>query len=210
MSKTRETKQERIVRMTERERPIWEAGALVGGVDEAGRGPLAGPVVAACVVMPPEPLLLDVNDSKKVAEKKRETLCQEILRTAVSVGVGVASVEEIDRLNIKQAARLAMKRAIEQANPARIFVDAEQDLDVSMPQEGIVHGDAVSYSIAAASIVAKVVRDGMMRELDAQYPQYGFAQHKGYGTQAHYEALHAFGPCPAHRKLFIRSAFLPR
>ena len=147
------------MRMTERERPLWEAGALVGGVDEAGRGPLAGPVVAACVVMPPEPLLPDINDSKKVAEKKREALCEEILRCAVSVGVGVASVEEIECLNIKQAARLAMKRAIELAKPARVFVDAERGLDVSVPQEGIVHGDAVSYSIAAASIVAKVTRD---------------------------------------------------
>lgn len=210
MAGKRETKQERLMRMTERERPIWEAGALVGGVDEAGRGPLAGPVVAACVVMPPEPLLPDINDSKKVAEKKREALCEEILRCAVSVGVGVASVEEIETLNIKQAARLAMKRAIELAKPARVFVDAERDLDVSVPQEGIVHGDAVSYSIAAASIVAKVTRDRMMLELDAQYPQYGFAQHKGYGTQAHYEALRAYGPCPAHRRLFIRSAFAPK
>ena len=125
-------------------------------------------------------------------------------------GVGVASVEEIESLNIKQAARLAMKRAIELAKPARVFVDAERGLDVSVPQEGIVHGDAVSYSIAAASIVAKVTRDRMMLELDAQYPQYGFAQHKGYGTQAHYEALRAYGPCPAHRRLFIRSAFAPK
>lgn len=193
------------------ENELLTAGyTAVCGVDEAGRGPLAGPVVAACVVMPPEPLLPDINDSKKVAEKKREALCEEILRCAVSVGVGVASVEEIETLNIKQAARLAMKRAIELAKPARVFVDAERDLDVSVPQEGIVHGDAVSYSIAAASIVAKVTRDRMMLELDAQYPQYGFAQHKGYGTQAHYEALHAYGPCPAHRRLFIRSAFAPK
>ena len=206
MATRRETKQERLLRLTERERPIWEAGALVGGVDEAGRGPLAGPVVAACVVMPPAPLLPDVNDSKKVAEKTRERLFDEICRTALAVGVGVATVEEIETLNIKQAARLAMKRAIEQAAPARVFVDAERDLDVEVPQEAIVHGDAVSYSIAAASIVAKVTRDHMMQELDAQYPQYGFAKHKGYGTAAHYEALRACGPCPAHRKLFIRSA----
>lgn len=203
----RETKEQRIARMTEIERPLWESGVFPGGVDEAGRGPLAGPVVAACVVMPPEPLLLDINDSKKVSEKKREMLFDEIYKIALKIGVGIATVEEIERLNIKQAARLAMKRAIEQANPERIFVDAERGLDVTMPQEGIVHGDAVSYSIAAASIIAKVTRDRMMLELDEKYPQYGFAQHKGYGTAAHYEALRAYGPCPEHRKLFIRSAF---
>ncbi len=206
----RETKEERIQRMTALERPLWDKGAWVGGVDEAGRGPLAGPVVAACVVMPEAPLLPEINDSKKVPEKKRDVLYDEILRIAKAVGVGVATVEEIETLNIKAAARLAMKRAIEQAKPPRIFVDAERDLDVDMPQQAIVHGDAVSYSVAAASIVAKVTRDRMMRELDAQYPLYGFAQHKGYGTQAHYEALRQHGPCPAHRKLFIRSAFEKR
>ena len=206
----RETKEARIERMTRREREDWAMGIRLAGVDEAGRGPLAGPVVAACVAMPPEPLLLDVNDSKKVSEKKREALYDEIYRVAQAVGVGVASVEEIETLNIKNAARLAMKRAIEAARPDRILVDAERDLDVDMPQEGIVHGDAECYCIAAASIVAKVTRDRMMLELDREYPQYGFAQHKGYGTAAHYEALRAYGPCPAHRRLFIRSAFEPK
>lgn len=203
----REKKEERIQRMTEMERPYWEQGIYIGGVDEAGRGPLAGPVVAACVVMPEEPLLLDVNDSKKVSEKKRDELFELIYKNAKAVGVGIASVEEIEAINIKNAARLAMKRAIEMANPAHIFVDAERDLDVTMPQEAIVHGDAVSYSIAAASIIAKVTRDRMIMELDKEYPMYGFAQHKGYGTAQHYEALRQYGPCPAHRKLFIRSAF---
>lgn len=206
----REKKEERIVRMTQLEKPYWEQGIYIGGVDEAGRGPLAGPVVAACVVMPDQPLLLDVNDSKKVSEKKREQLFEEIYKIAKAVGVGIASVEEIETLNIKNAARLAMKRAIEMAQPERIFVDAERDLDVIMPQEAIVHGDAVSYSIAAASIIAKVTRDHMLLELDKEYPMYGFAQHKGYGTAAHYEALRTYGPCPAHRKLFIRSAFEPK
>lgn len=206
----RETKEARIERMTRREREYWQLGVRLAGVDEAGRGPLAGPVVAACVAMPPEPLLMDVNDSKKVSEKKREALYDEIYRVAQAVGVGVASVEEIETLNIKNAARLAMKRAIEAAHPDRILVDAERDLDVDVPQEGIVHGDAECYCIAAASIVAKVTRDRMMLELDREYPQYGFAQHKGYGTAAHYEALRAYGPCPAHRRLFIRSAFEPR
>ena len=123
---------------------------------------------------------------------------------APASGVGVASVEEIETLNIKQAARLAMKRAIELAKPARVFVDAERGLDVSVPQEGIVHGDAVSYSIAAASIVAKVTRDRMMLELDAQYPQYGFAQHKGYPTKLHYQRLRQYGPCPIHRRSFLK------
>ena len=203
----REKKEERIVRMTQLEKPYWESGVLIGGVDEAGRGPLAGPVVAACVVMPTEPLLLDVNDSKKVSEKKRDELFELIYKNAKAVGVGIASVEEIETLNIKNAARLAMKRAIEMAQPERVFVDAERDLDVSMPQDAIVHGDAVSYSIAAASIIAKVTRDRMIMELDAEYPMYGFKQHKGYGTAQHYEALREYGPCPAHRKLFIRSAF---
>ena len=206
----RETKEARIERMTRRERECWQLGVRLAGVDEAGRGPLAGPVVAACVAMPPEPLLMDVNDSKKVSEKKREALYDEIYRVAQAVGVGVASVEEIETLNIKNAARLAMKRAIEAAHPDRILVDAERDLDVGIPQEGIVHGDAECYCIAAASIIAKVTRDRMMLELDREYPQYGFAQHKGYGTAAHYEALRACGPCPAHRRLFIRSAFEPR
>ena len=206
----RETKEARIERMTRRERECWQLGVRLAGVDEAGRGPLAGPVVAACVAMPPEPLLMDVNDSKKVSEKKREALYDEIYRVAQAVGVGVASVEEIEMLNIKNAARLAMKRAIEAAHPDRILVDAERDLDVDVPQEGIVHGDAECYCIAAASIIAKVTRDRMMLELDREYPQYGFAQHKGYGTAAHYEALRAYGPCPAHRRLFIRSAFEPK
>ncbi len=205
----RETKETRIERMTRREKECWQLGIRLAGVDEAGRGPLAGPVVAACVAMPPEPLLMDVNDSKKVSEKKREALYDEIYRVAQAVGVGVASVEEIETLNIKNAARLAMRRAVEAAHPDRILVDAERDLDVSIPQEGIVHGDAECYCIAAASIIAKVTRDRMMLELDGEYPQYGFAQHKGYGTAAHYEALRAFGPCPAHRRLFIRSAFVP-
>ena len=206
----RETKEARIERMTRRERECWALGVRLAGVDEAGRGPLAGPVVAACVAMPPEPLLLDVNDSKKVSEKKREALFEQIFRVAQAVGVGVASVEEIETLNIKNAARLAMKRAIEAARPDSILVDAERDLDVDVPQEGIVHGDAECYCIAAASIVAKVMRDRMMLELDREYPQYGFSQHKGYGTAAHYEALRAYGPCPAHRRLFIRSAFEPK
>ena len=206
----RETKEARIERMTRRERECCQLGVRLAGVDEAGRGPLAGPVVAACVAMPPEPLLMDVNDSKKVSEKKREALYDEIYRVAQAVGVGVASVEEIETLNIKNAARLAMKRAIEAAHPDRILVDAERDLDVDVPQEGIVHGDAECYCIAAASIIAKVTRDRMMLELDREYPQYGFAQHKGYGTAAHYEALRAYGPCPAHRRLFIRSAFEPK
>ena len=200
----RETKEARIERMTRRERECWALGVRLAGVDEAGRGPLAGPVVAACVAMPPEPLLLDVNDSKKVSEKKREALFEEIHRVAQAVGVGVASVEEIETLNIKNAARLAMKRAIEAARPDSILVDAERDLDVDVPQEGIVHGDAECYCIAAASIVAKVTRDRMMLELDREYPQYRFSQHKGYGTAAHYAALREYGPCPIHRPSFLK------
>lgn len=202
----RETAQERLCRMTQIEIPLWDEGLAAGGVDEAGRGPLAGSVVAACVVMPREPLLLGVNDSKKLSEKKREELFEQIMETAIRVGVGEASVQEIDALNIKNAARLAMVRAIQIAAPEWVLVDAERDLDILMPQQGIVHGDAVSYLIACASIIAKVTRDRQMLALDEEYPGYGFSKHKGYGTKEHMEAIRNLGPTPAHRPLFIRSA----
>ncbi len=204
----RETKEQRLLRMTEIDLELYRQGFLVGGVDEAGRGPLAGPVTAACAVMPLEKdrLLLGVNDSKKLSEKTREELYPRILETALYVGVGMASVEEIEELNIRNACRLAMTRAIAQtgAQAQYLLVDAEKDLDTPLPQRALIHGDALSYSIACASIVAKVSRDHLMQALDREYPGYGLAEHKGYGTAAHMEAIRRLGPSPIHRKLFIR------
>ncbi len=200
----RETASERLTRMTERERELWRRGLMPGGVDEAGRGPLAGPVVAACVIMPPGPLLLGVNDSKKVAPARREELYEKIRETALTVEIALGTVEEIESLNIRGATRLAMERAVLAAGAEYVLVDAEADLGIFAKQQAIVHGDAVSYQIAAASIAAKVYRDRLMQKYDEQYPQYGFAKHKGYGTRSHIEALLAHGPCPIHRRLFLR------
>lgn len=199
----RKSPQERLNELTQVDLPLWAAGRAFAGIDEAGRGPLAGPVVAACVVMPPQPLLPGVDDSKKLSEKRREALFDAVRGCARFVGVGVATAREIDELNILQATRLAMARAAQGAPCGLFLVDAIDRLDVPGEVRGIIHGDALCYSIAAASIIAKVTRDRMMRELDARYPQYGFAAHKGYGTRAHIEALRTLGPCPEHRRSFI-------
>jgi len=193
----------RLAEISATDRELWQTGRMFAGIDEAGRGPLAGPVAAACVVMPPEPLLLYVDDSKKVTEKRREALYDQILETAIYARVVLASPEEIDRYNILNATKRAMEEAAKDA-PCNLFlVDAIDKLQVPGEIRGIVHGDALCYSIAAASILAKVTRDRLMRELDEQYPQYGFAKHKGYGTAQHIAALREFGPCPAHRRSFI-------
>ncbi len=177
-------------------------GLMVAGLDAAGRGPLAGNVVAACVVMPPEPLLLWVDDSKKLSEARREKVYEEIMQTALFVGVGQATPEEIDRMNILQADIKAMRDAAQ--CPAQIFLtDAMPRLGLNGQEISLVHGDATSYCIAAASIVAKVTRDRQMKELDKLYPEYGFARNKGYGTAEHIAALKKYGPCPAHRRSFI-------
>ncbi len=196
-------REERLNTLVQTDRPLWEAGIRFAGMDEAGRGPLVGNVVAGCVVMPPEPLLLWVDDSKKLSPQRREKVFEEIMANALFVGVGQASPEEIDQYNILQATKMAMRRAAENA-PADLFlIDAVQGLGLPGEERGIIHGDALCYSIAAASIVAKVTRDRQMEELDAQYPGYGFAQHKGYGTAQHIAALRELGPCPAHRRSFI-------
>ena len=193
----------RLLEISRTDREIWETGRAFAGIDEAGRGPLCGPVAVACVVMPKEPLLLYVDDSKKLTEKRREALYDQILETAVYAKVILASPEEIDRVNILNATKNAMALAAKDAPCDLFLVDAIDHLDVPGEVRGIVHGDALCYSIAAASILAKVTRDRLMRELDEQYPQYGFAKNKGYGTAQHIAALKEYGPCPAHRRSFI-------
>jgi len=195
------SEKERLLKLTEFERPLWEAGLVVAGIDEAGRGPLAGPVVAACVILPSEPLIEGIDDSKKLSEKKRESLYESIVRAALRFAVGIADVEEIERVNIRQATLRAMRDAARQAAPAYLLVDSER-VPIELAQKNIVHGDALSYLIGAASIVAKVTRDRMMRELDKKYPLYGFARNKGYGTAEHIAAIGQYGLCPCHRPSF--------
>ncbi|MDQ7784709.1 MAG: ribonuclease HII [Desulfomonilaceae bacterium] len=176
----------------------------IAGIDEAGRGPLAGPVVAAVVVLPPEDHIPGLNDSKLLSEIARDRVFSAIQAKATAVAVGIASPELIDGINILQATRVAMVRAIRELDPLPdyLLIDGPLSLDLEIPQEGIIKGDRKSSSIAAASIVAKVTRDRIMRELHEQYPMYGFDRHKGYGTEAHRKALREFGPCPAHRQCF--------
>jgi len=191
------------------EKPLWAKGyAAVAGVDEVGRGCLFGDVVAAAVVLPVGCVLEGVDDSKKLTEKQREELYPIIFERALAVGVGRADAATIDRINIRQASRLAMKRAVEALGlaPDYLLVDAET-VDLPVPQTAIIHGDALSQSIAAASIVAKVTRDRLCAEWDAAYPEYGLAGHKGYATKLHRERLLTFGPSPMHRRSFLGKLF---
>ena len=189
---------------------MYEEQGLVCGMDEAGRGPLAGPVAAAAVILPKDCRILYLNDSKKLTAARREALYEEICQKAVAYGVGLASAEEIDELNILQATYLAMKRALDQLSqtPAVLLNDAVTIPGVTIPQVPIIKGDAKSLSIAAASVLAKVTRDQIMTACDPIFPEYGFARHKGYGTAAHIEALRTFGPCSMHRRTFIRNFHL--
>jgi len=185
------------------DRPYATGGTVVAGMDEVGRGPLAGNVVTACVVMPPEPVIAWVDDSKKLSEKRRESVFEEIMRLALYVGIGEVSPERIDEINILEATREAMRKAASQV-PADVFlIDAVTKLGLNGREIPIIKGDATSYCIAAASIVAKVTRDRQMIEMDRIYPEYGFARNKGYGTKEHIEALKRIGPCPLHRRSFI-------
>ena len=182
-------------------------GGMICGVDEAGRGPLAGPVYAAAVILSPEYPIIGLNDSKKLSEKKREALYDIILEEAVAYSIASASVEEIETYNILGATYLAMSRAVAglSQTPALALIDGNRiPPNLGVSAQTVVKGDALSESIAAASILAKVSRDRVLKELDAQYPQYGFAVHKGYGTAAHTAALRQFGPCPEHRPSFLR------
>ena len=187
---------------------------FIAGIDEAGRGPLAGPVVAACCILPKDAVILYLNDSKKVTALRREAMLPEIKEKAIAYGIGIVEEKRIDEINILQADYEAMRIALQQTSamlrakgladaPGLLLNDAVTIPGVDIPQESIIKGDAKSVSIAAASIIAKVTRDHLMEEYDALYPEYGFARNKGYGTKEHIEALKRLGPCPIHRHSFI-------
>lgn len=187
-----------------------EGYRLVCGVDEAGRGPLAGPVCAAAVILPHDLEIEGLNDSKKLTDKRRRALYDIITEQSLAYGIAFASEQEIDEINILQATFLAMRRAVEQLQlrPDLALVDGNREPDFgAIPVKTIVRGDSLSANIAAASILAKVTRDRFMEEQDALYPQYGFALHKGYGTQAHYAALREYGTCPIHRRTFLKKFY---
>lgn len=217
---------EKLAKMRVREDELRAEGyKYIAGVDEVGRGPLAGPVVTAAVVLPEDFDVLGIDDSKKLSEKKREELFDIIMERAVAVGIGEASEKTIDEINILQATKLAMKRAVEACEIKLrekleigeadgdeeshiidyILFDAMKIDEIEKPQESIIKGDANILAIAAASIIAKVTRDRMMVEYDDKYPGYAFAKNKGYGTKAHYEGLHAQGMCPIHRRSFLKN-----
>lgn len=185
---------------------MYSMHEYICGIDEVGRGPFAGPVVAAAVILPKECEILYLNDSKKVPEKKREALYDEIMEKAIAVGIGVVSPQIIDEINILQATFVAMREAVSNLStiPNILLNDAVIIPDIDIEQVPIIKGDAKSVSIAAASIIAKVTRDRMMIEYDKQYPEYGFASHKGYGTKQHIDALKTHGVLPIHRRSFIR------
>ena len=195
----------RLEAMSVYEREYAACGAICG-IDEAGRGPLAGPVVAGAVILPKDEQILYVNDSKKLSEKKRELLYDEITERALAVGVGIVGPERIDEINILQATYEAMRLAVGQLEmrPDILLNDAVTIPGIDIQQVPIVKGDAKSVSIAAASIIAKVTMDRLMREYDQVFPEYGFASNKGYGTKSHIEALKALGPTPIHRRTFIQ------
>jgi len=217
----KEKELERLQQLKKVEEELYTQKELkaIAGIDEAGRGPLAGPVVVACCIMPRDSMIEGVNDSKKIAEKKREKLYELITKEAIGYGIGVISQTEIDEINILQATKKGLTEAIknleenlkkkpelEMTKPDAILVDALTKIDTDgIPYKSIIHGDAISYSIACASIIAKVTRDRMMREWDEIYPQYGFAKHKGYGTAMHIKAIQEYGLCPLHRRSFTKN-----
>lgn len=198
------------VTMWEIEDAFFEQGLqVICGVDEAGRGPLSGPVCAAAVILPAHLELPGLTDSKKLSDKRRRELFPQIQQQAISYGIGFASEKEIDEINILQATFLAMERALNQLSvrPDLTLIDGNREKDFGIPVKTVVKGDSLSANIAAASILAKVSRDDLMLEAAKQYPQYGFEVHKGYGTKAHYEALEKYGPCPIHRQTFLKKFY---
>ena len=201
----KEKELDRLKNMLEIENSLYEKGyTAICGVDEAGRGPLCGPVVAAAVILPKGKCIEGVNDSKKLSEKKREKLYDDIIENAVAYGIGMSDVSVIEEVNILNATKLAMKQAIEnlKVKPDYVLIDGNQMIDIAIDAETVVSGDARSESIAAASILAKVTRDRMLVEYDKKYPEYGFAKHKGYGTKAHIEAIGKYGLTKIHRPSF--------
>lgn len=205
----KEKELERLTTLKQIEEEIYnkEDVKYICGIDEAGRGPLAGPVVVASVIMPKDSMIEGVNDSKKVSEKKREKLYEEITNTAIAWGVGIIDQREIDEINILNATKKGLTNSLKELEikPDLILVDALTNIDtLGIPYRSIIKGDAKSYSIAAASIIAKVTRDRIMRQWDEIYPEYGFEKHKGYGTKMHINTIKEYGPCPLHRRSFIK------
>lgn len=200
---------ERLNNLKDIENKLYGTGLnYICGIDEAGRGPLAGPVVVAAVIMPKDSMIEGVNDSKKVSEKKREILYDLIINEAIAYSVAIIDQDEIDKINILNATKKGLTKCIKDLSvkPDRIIVDALNKIDTcGIPYTSIIKGDAKCYSIAAASIIAKVTRDRIMRQWDEIYPKYGFEKHKGYGTQMHIKAIKEFGPTPIHRKSFIKN-----
>ena len=205
----KEKEQERLEKLKEIEKDLYSKGAKkICGIDEAGRGPLAGPVVVASVIMPEDSFIEGVNDSKKISEKKREKLYDEITQSAIAWGIGIIDQKEIDEINILNATKKGLTTALNELTqrPDIILVDALTGIDtLGIPYQSIIKGDAKSYSIAAASIIAKVTRDRIMKQWDEIYPEYGFERHKGYGTKAHIEVIKNNGICPIHRKTFVKN-----
>ncbi|MCE5189547.1 MAG: ribonuclease HII [Eubacteriales bacterium] len=204
---TRLPEHERLELLCEPDRAFWgREDVVLAGMDEVGRGPLAGPVVVCCAAMPADPVIEHVNDSKQVTEKRREALYPVLTGTALGFSLGWVWPDEIDKINILEATKRAFQLAFENMplSVTDVLIDAMRGLNIGARQHAIVHGDALSYSIACASILAKVTRDRYMVEQDALYPEYGFAKHKGYGTAEHIAALRKYGPCPIHRLSFVR------
>ena len=205
----KEKELERLKELKKIENELYIQGInSIAGIDEAGRGPLAGPVVVACAIMPKDSMIEGVNDSKKVSEKKREALYDVIINEAISYSVAIIGQDVIDNINILNATKTGVTQVIEglDVKPDLIIIDALEHIDTKgVPYESIIKGDAKCYSIGAASIIAKVTRDRIMREWDNIYPQYGFAQHKGYGTKMHMEAIREYGLCPLHRRSFVKN-----
>lgn len=199
---------ERLDKMLYFEREAFKEGfSSIAGIDEAGRGPLAGPVVCSAVILNPKETILGLNDSKKVSEKKRDSLFEEINKKAASVAISFSEPNEIDTINIKKATLKAMKTLIPKLSihPDLLLIDAEKIDNLDIPQKSIIKGDTLSLSIAAASIIAKVTRDAYMKKMAEKYPAYGFEKHKGYGTKEHIDAIKKFGICPIHRLSFVKN-----